>query len=55
MGAMTTSEHDEWYGDGLESYDDDDEPVTVECENCGAEVAEDDSTDDGLCLDCARQ
>lgn len=29
--------------------------LTVQCECCGAEVAEDDTTDDGLCLYCARQ
>jgi hypothetical protein len=28
---------------------------SVECEVCGAEVPEDFSTDDGMCLVCARQ
>lgn len=50
--AMTAAEYDEWYGDT--AYDDFDE-YYVECEVCGAEVAEDATNDDGLCTYCARQ
>lgn len=54
MDAMTLAEYDEWYvGD---PYDRDDfDECYVECEVCGAEVAEDATNDDGLCTYCASQ